>query len=80
MNEKESALPNKDQEIRPFPSEEIYEGIKGAKKLAVIDRNLSAGWRHLAHELRASLYPERTGPGLWVQSQDYGEGHHSGAH
>jgi len=43
--------------FRPFPSEEIYEEIKGAKKLAVIDRNLSAGVGGIfAQELRASLY------------------------
>jgi len=43
--------------FRPFPSKEIYEEIKGAKKLAVIDRNLSAGVGGIfAQELRASLY------------------------
>jgi len=43
--------------FRPFPSEEIYEAIRGAKKLAVIDRNLSAGVGGIfAQELRASLY------------------------
>ena len=44
--------------FRPFPFEEIYEAIKGAKKLAVIDRNLSAGVGGIfAQELKASLYP-----------------------
>jgi pyruvate/2-oxoacid:ferredoxin oxidoreductase alpha subunit len=43
--------------FRPFPSEEIYEEVKGAKKVAVIDRNLSAGVGGIfAHELKASLY------------------------
>jgi len=45
--------------FRPFPSEEIYGAIKGAKKLAVIDRNLSAGVGGIfAQELRAALYPK----------------------
>jgi len=43
--------------FRPFPSKEIDEAIKGAKKLAIIDRNLSAGVGGIfAQELRASLY------------------------
>ncbi len=45
--------------FRPFPSEEIYRAIKGVKKLAVIDRNLSAGVGGIfAQELRAALYPK----------------------
>jgi pyruvate/2-oxoacid:ferredoxin oxidoreductase alpha subunit len=49
--------------FRPFPSKEIYEEIKGAKKLAVIDRNLSAGVGGIfAQELRASLYPREERP------------------
>ena len=49
--------------FRPFPSEEIYEEIKGAKKLAVIDRNLSAGVGGIfAQELRASLYSREEKP------------------
>jgi pyruvate/2-oxoacid:ferredoxin oxidoreductase alpha subunit len=49
--------------FRPFPSEEIYEAIKGAKKLAVIDRNLSAGVGGIfAQELRASLYSREERP------------------
>jgi pyruvate/2-oxoacid:ferredoxin oxidoreductase alpha subunit len=49
--------------FRPFPSEEIYEAIKGAKKLAIIDRNLSAGVGGIfAQELRASLYPREERP------------------
>jgi len=49
--------------FRPFPSKEIYEEIKGAKKLAVIDRNLSAGVGGIfAQELRASLYSKEERP------------------
>jgi pyruvate/2-oxoacid:ferredoxin oxidoreductase alpha subunit len=52
--------------FRPFPSEEIYEAIKGAKKLAVIDRNLSAGVGGIfAQELRAALYPKETSPQIF---------------
>lgn len=43
--------------FRPFPAKEIGEAIKGAKKLAVIDRNLSPGVGGIfAQELRANLY------------------------
>jgi pyruvate/2-oxoacid:ferredoxin oxidoreductase alpha subunit len=49
--------------FRPFPIEEIYGEIKGAKKLAVIDRNLSAGVGGIfAQELRASLYSREERP------------------
>ena len=49
--------------FRPFPSKEIYEEIKGAKKLAVIDRNLSAGVGGIfAQELRAALYSREERP------------------
>jgi len=49
--------------FRPFPSEEIYEEVKGAKKVAVIDRNLSAGVGGIfAHELKASLYSREERP------------------
>jgi pyruvate/2-oxoacid:ferredoxin oxidoreductase alpha subunit len=49
--------------FRPFPSQEIYEEIKEAKKVAVIDRNLSAGVGGIfAHELRASLYAREKRP------------------
>jgi len=68
LNEKGISVAGiKIKRFRPFPAEEIYEEIKGAKKLAVIDRNLSAGVGGIfAHELRAALYPERTDPGLWI--------------
>jgi pyruvate/2-oxoacid:ferredoxin oxidoreductase alpha subunit len=49
--------------FRPFPPEEICETIQGAKKIAVIDRNLSAGMGGVfAQELRASLYPREERP------------------
>ena len=49
--------------FRPFPSEEICEMIQGAKKIAVIDRNLSAGVGGVfAQELRASLYSREERP------------------
>ena len=49
--------------FRPFPIEEIYGEIKGAKKLAIIDRNLSAGVGGIfAQELRASLYSKEGRP------------------
>jgi pyruvate/2-oxoacid:ferredoxin oxidoreductase alpha subunit len=49
--------------FRPFPSKEIYEEVKGAKKLAVIDRNLSAGVGGIfAQELRAALYSREERP------------------
>ena len=64
LNEKGVSVSGiKIKRFRPFPSEEIYEEIKGAKKLAVIDRNLSAGVGGIfAHELRASLYPRENRP------------------
>jgi pyruvate/2-oxoacid:ferredoxin oxidoreductase alpha subunit len=49
--------------FRPFPSKEICEAIRGAKKLTVIDRNLSAGVGGIfAQELRASLYSREERP------------------
>lgn len=49
--------------FRPFPGEEIWETIQGAKKIAVIDRNLSAGVGGIfAQELRASLYSREERP------------------
>ena len=49
--------------FRPFPTGEIYNEIKGAKKLAIIDRNFSAGVGGIfAQELRASLYSREEKP------------------
>ena len=64
LNEKGvSAAGIKIKRFRPFPAEEIVEEIKGARKVAVIDRNLSAGVGGIfAHELRASLYAREKRP------------------
>jgi len=52
--------------FRPFPVEEIYKEIKGAKKVAVVDRNLSAGVGGIfAQELRASLYSREKRPQIF---------------
>ncbi len=52
--------------FRPFPFEEIRKEIKGAKKLVVIDRNLSAGVGGVfAQELRASLYSSEEKPQVY---------------
>lgn len=52
--------------FRPFPSEEIYEAIQGAKRIAIIDRNLSAGVGGVfAQELRASLYAQEERPQIF---------------
>ncbi len=52
--------------FRPFPFEEIYREIKGAKKVAVIDRNLSAGVGGIfAQELRAALYSKEKRPQIF---------------
>jgi pyruvate/2-oxoacid:ferredoxin oxidoreductase alpha subunit len=49
--------------FRPFPTGEICNEIKGAKKLAIIDRNFSAGVGGIfAQELRASLYSREEKP------------------
>jgi len=42
--------------LRPFPVEEVRRALKGAKKVAVIDRNFSFGASGIfAQELRAAL-------------------------
>ena len=49
--------------FRPFPTGEICNVIKGTKKLAIIDRNLSAGVGGIfAQELRAALYSREEKP------------------
>ncbi|MCX8117995.1 MAG: pyruvate ferredoxin oxidoreductase [Desulfobacterota bacterium] len=49
--------------FRPFPGEEISQAIEGARKIAVIDRNLSAGVGGVfAQELRAALYSREERP------------------
>ncbi len=64
MNERGVSVAGlKIKRFRPFPSQEICEEIKAAKKVAVIDRNLSAGVGGIfAHELRASLYSREDRP------------------
>lgn len=45
--------------IRPYPKQEIIDTIKGAKKLAVIDRNISPGYSGIfSQELKSALYNE----------------------
>jgi len=52
--------------FRPFPSEEVYEALRKVKKLAIIDRNLSAGVGGIfAQELKAALYPKETRPQIF---------------
>lgn len=52
--------------FRPFPIEEICREIKGAKRVAVIDRNLSAGVGGIfAQELRAGLYSKEERPHIF---------------
>ncbi len=49
--------------VRPFPSREFDQAIRGAKKIAVIERNLSPGVGGIiAQELRASLYHHAARP------------------
>jgi len=49
--------------VRPFPSQEIYQALRGAKKVAVIDRNISFGVGGIiAQELRACLYHRENRP------------------
>jgi pyruvate/2-oxoacid:ferredoxin oxidoreductase alpha subunit len=52
--------------FRPFPYEEICREIKKAKKVAVIDRNLSPGVGGIfAQELKASLYSREERPQIF---------------
>jgi len=45
--------------IRPYPKKEILEAVKGMKKLAVIDRNISPGYSGIfSQELKSALYNE----------------------
>lgn len=44
--------------VRPFPFEELRRVLKGRKKIAVIDRNISFGYSGIFYEeLRSALYP-----------------------
>ena len=52
--------------VRPFPSGEVYQALQGAKKVAVIERDLSFGVGGIiAQELRASLYHQEVRPPLF---------------
>ncbi|HEX37299.1 MAG TPA: pyruvate ferredoxin oxidoreductase [Candidatus Cloacimonetes bacterium] len=45
--------------IRPYPKKDILAAIGGAKKLAVIDRNISPGYSGIfSQELKSALYNE----------------------
>ncbi len=49
--------------LRPFPKQEIAAALSGAKKVAVIDRNISYGRSGvLAMEIKAALYDEQKKP------------------
>ncbi len=44
--------------FRPFPKQKLIESLKHAKKIAVIDRNLSPGQQGVfCEEVKAALYP-----------------------
>ena len=52
--------------VRPFPSREIYQAVQEAKKVVVIERDLSFGVGGIiAQELRASLYHQEIRPPLF---------------
>ena len=49
--------------FRPFPAEEIREALRGCKKVAVIDRNISFGHGGIfASEIRSIMYKESRTP------------------
>ena len=49
--------------FRPFPAEEIREALRGCKKVAVIDRNISFGHGGIfASEIRSVMYKESRTP------------------
>jgi len=51
--------------FRPFPAEALAAALKGAKKVAVVDRNCSFGVGGIfAQEIRAALY-NRSGPPVY---------------
>ncbi|HSD50270.1 MAG TPA: pyruvate ferredoxin oxidoreductase [Candidatus Methylomirabilis sp.] len=52
--------------FRPFPSEEIRDAVKAARRVLVIDRNISFGHGGiLAQEVRSALYPLERRPELF---------------
>ena len=49
--------------VRPFPSREFDQALRGVKKMAVIERDLPSGVGGIiAQELRASLYHREARP------------------
>jgi pyruvate/2-oxoacid:ferredoxin oxidoreductase alpha subunit len=49
--------------FRPFPMDEVREILKGAKKVCVIDRNISFGHHGVFHqEVKSSLYNSTVRP------------------
>ncbi len=49
--------------FRPFPSREVREALRGARKVAVLDRNISFGQGGIfAQELKAALCAEKNRP------------------
>jgi pyruvate/2-oxoacid:ferredoxin oxidoreductase alpha subunit len=53
--------------FRPFPAEAVADRMGGARKLVVLDRNLSLGGGGiLAAELRAALAARDLHPGIWA--------------
>jgi len=52
--------------FRPFPKEELWEVLKDAEKVAVVDRNVSFGVGGIfAHELRAALCNDKARPPIF---------------
>ena len=51
--------------FRPFPAEAIYQAVKGARALAVLDRNISMGQEGaLASDLKAAFYHRQPRPAV----------------
>jgi pyruvate/2-oxoacid:ferredoxin oxidoreductase alpha subunit len=53
----------KTRAFRPFPTREIQEALRGVRKVAVVDRNISTGKGGIfCDELKAALYPLQDRP------------------
>ena len=51
--------------LRPFPAQQIYDALKGASKVAVIDRALSLGsTAPLASEVKAAFFGKKKAPSV----------------
>ncbi len=49
--------------VRPFPFEKIREALKGRKKVAILDRNISFGYHGIFYqEIKSALYPLKERP------------------